>query len=91
MTAGTGVVYLTTTEAAKRMQLSEDYVSRLCAKGALRAAKVGNKWRIHPDAVDEFLKAEPDPDAVRAARPDLTKKQQRAVDQRVAAAFGLTP
>lgn len=84
----TGVEYLTVTEVAKRIRMSADYVSRKCNEGAIRAAKLGNTWRIPADAVDEFLATDPEPDAFAKARPDLTKKQKRAVDQRVAAAYG---
>lgn len=84
--------YLSVGEVAEVIGMSADYVSRKCNDGAIRAVKLGNTWRIPRDAVDEFMRTEsPDPEAVTRARPDLTARQRRAVEQRMAAAGHRTP
>lgn len=71
--------WLTTAEVAETIRMSENYVSRLCDSGQVRAKKLGNQWRISDEALAEFMaggKAE-------ATRPErLTKKQRIAVEQR---------
>lgn len=73
--------WLTTAEVAETIRMSENYVSRLCDAGQIRAKKLGNQWRISDVALDEFMagggKAEP-----ARVREPLTKKQRIAVEQR---------
>lgn len=47
--------YMTTAEVAKIIRTSEDYVSRKCASGEIRAKKIGRTWRITREAVAAFM------------------------------------
>lgn len=74
--------YLTTAEVAREIRMTPEYVSRKCHSGELRAAKLGNTWRIPVAAVTEFMATrapEPPPEPVQRK---LTPKQRRAVAQR---------
>lgn len=91
MTTQTKAFY-TVAEFADAIGMSAIYVSRKCHSGAIRAAKLGNVWRIPAQSLAEFMATDaPEPEALAAARPDLSAKQKRAVDQRIAAAYGITP
>lgn len=72
--------WMTTAEVAETIRMSENYVSRMCDSGQLRAKKLGNQWRISDEALAEFMaggKAAP-----ARVREPLTKKQRIAVEQR---------
>lgn len=72
--------FLTTAEVAETIRMSENYVSRMCDSGQIRAKKLGNQWRISEEALAEFMsggKAAP-----ARVREPLTKKQRIAVEQR---------
>lgn len=71
--------FLTTAEVAETIRMSENYVSRLCDSGQIRAKKLGNQWRISDEALDEFM-ADGKTETTRPER--LTKKQRIAVEQR---------
>lgn len=47
--------YLTADEVAEVIRKSPDYVRRLCASGELPARKLGNEWRIHAAALEQFM------------------------------------
>lgn len=48
--------WLTPAQAADRLpRLSEVWFRRECRKGSLRASRVGGKWLIPTDAIDELL------------------------------------
>lgn len=67
--------YLTAAEAAEIIRTSDDYVSRQCRAGVIKAKKVGHEWRIHRDALAAFMLDEtPAP----ATRNRLSARQQRA-------------
>lgn len=44
-------------EVARFLNVSTKTVYRLLDRGELTAVKVGARWRIHPDAVREYLEA----------------------------------
>lgn len=44
------------TAVAAVLDITDREVRELCAKGELRAGKVGTKWRIHPDDLDAYIK-----------------------------------
>lgn len=77
--------WLTTRQVAERIQRSEEYVTRQCVAGTLKARKLGNGWRIKPEWLDTFM--EPASDAAKGSvEPDrLTTKQKRALAKRGAA------
>lgn len=41
---------------AEVLDCTEREVRDLCAKGELRAGKLGTKWRVHPDDLDAYVK-----------------------------------
>jgi len=47
--------YLTTTEAARRLQRSSEWVSQLVASGRIIGHKVGNRWRIDADSLETYI------------------------------------
>lgn len=69
--------WLTTREVAEEIKKSENYVSRQCNAGNLRATKLGNEWRISREALDEFMGG-----TVPPARPRMSRRQRIAVEQR---------
>lgn len=71
--------WLTTAEVAETIRMTENYVSRLCDSGQIRAKKLGNQWRISDEALGEFM-ADGRTESTRPER--LTKKQRIAVEQR---------
>jgi len=49
--------YLTIAEAAQKINLSRNYVSRLCGEGRFEGAvKVGRAWLIPAEAVEAYSK-----------------------------------
>lgn len=76
--------FLTTAEVAETIRMTENYVSRLCDSGQIRAKKLGNQWRISDEALAEFMAG----GKTETTRPDksddqrMTKKQRIAVEQR---------
>ncbi len=49
------MVYLTVTDVAKQLQVSEDTVRRWLKSGKLVGLKFGKDWRIDPDDLKAFL------------------------------------
>lgn len=47
--------WLLTEEVAAFLRVDREWVSRQCAKGALKATKLGQHWRIHRDDLDAFM------------------------------------
>jgi excisionase family DNA binding protein len=43
-------------EASKILQYNEEYLRRLIKAGVVKASKVGRKWIIKKEVVEEFLK-----------------------------------
>lgn len=39
------------------LDITDREVRELCARGELRAGKVGTKWRIHPDDLDAYIES----------------------------------
>lgn len=66
--------YLTVAEVADRIHMTEDYVTRQCKAGALKAKKLGNTWRIHVANLEAFML---DDSPAPAARQRLSARQQR--------------
>ena len=50
--------YLTPADVAARLRLQPRTVAAYCRTGKIRAQRVGNRWRITPDAVTEYLEGE---------------------------------
>ena len=48
--------YLTVEDVAKKLDITEEWVRDLIARKEIEAVKVG-KWRIKPEAVEDFLKS----------------------------------
>lgn len=66
--------WLTCEQVGTEIGMSADYVARQCKAGHLRAKKLGTEWRIHPDAIREFMdETAPAP----AARERLSARQLR--------------
>lgn len=63
--------YYTTAEAGLIIKESADQVRRRCAKGQIRAKRLGNSWRISEDDLTEFMSGPP----TRSPRKRLTKRQ----------------
>ena len=59
--------YSTPSEVAARLRVSTDTVMRLLRTEQLRGEKVGRQWRIHEDAVREYLKGSKANKAARGA------------------------
>lgn len=74
--------WLTTRQVAEMIQRSEEYVTRQCVAGNIKARKLGNGWRIKPEWLDEFM--EPGGEAPAAQPRTLTAKQRRGVARRSA-------
>lgn len=48
--------WLSTREAARRLRLSRKHVGYLARTGALPAVKVGHRWRVTEQAVDDYAR-----------------------------------
>lgn len=66
--------WLTTAEVAALIRTDDEYVRRQCKNGALKATKLGTGWRIHRDAVDQFMAA---PAGVPPTRKRTSARQKR--------------
>lgn len=66
----------TVEEVAAELGVNPEYVRRQCKNGALVGTKLGNKWRIHDDAVKAFMAAGKKP-ASQPGRGKDTKKSAR--------------
>lgn len=66
--------YLTVAEAAKTIGMTEDYVTRQCHAGAIKAKKLGNTWRIAQTNLDAFML---DQSPAPSTRKRLSARQQR--------------
>lgn len=66
--------YLTCEQIAEQVGKSADYWRRQCANGALKAKKLGNEWRVHRAALEQFMGA---PGAAPATRKRLSARQLR--------------
>lgn len=69
-------IYLSCADVAEQIGESVQNVRRRCLRGQIAAIKLGDKWRIHPDAVEAFMQptnqhAEP--------KRKLTARQRRRV------------
>ena len=59
---------LTPAQVAEMTQLTVETVQEKCRVGELRATKPAGRWRIYPDALEEWLRAcEPEPGVVTPA------------------------
>ncbi len=47
--------YLTVSQAAKKLDITEEWVRDLIAKKEIKATKVG-RWRIKPEDLEDFIK-----------------------------------
>ena len=47
--------YLTTTEAARRLNRSSEWVSQLVTAGRIEGHKVANRWRIDADSLEAYI------------------------------------
>lgn len=50
------IVIITTKEAAQWLQVSESTIKRYINSGELKAAKIGNSWRIREESIIDFVK-----------------------------------
>ncbi|MEO6604323.1 MAG: helix-turn-helix domain-containing protein [Aeromicrobium sp.] len=84
--------FLTVREVAEKIRMTEDYVTRVCNSQDLKGVKLGNVWRISPEALDAFMTPRP---VAKTATPDAeqrpsgkvareTKKRAGRTTQRVA-------
>ena len=48
--------YLTVSDVAKRLCITEEWVRDLIAKKEIKATKIG-RWRVMPEDLDEFIKS----------------------------------
>ena len=47
--------YLTTTQAARRLNRSSEWVSQLVTAGRIKGHKVANRWRIDADSLETYI------------------------------------
>jgi len=47
--------FLTVSEVAELLRVSDETVYRLCRRGELKASRAGIQWRIKRTSVDEYL------------------------------------
>ena len=47
--------YLTTTQAARRLQRSSEWVSQLVVAGRIKGHKVANRWRIDAASLEAYI------------------------------------
>ena len=47
--------YLTTTEAARRLNRSSEWVSQLVTAGRIEGRKINNRWRIDADSLEAYI------------------------------------
>lgn len=50
--------WLTTRQAATRMNITTGHVRQMCIDRVLRAMRIGDRWYIDPDAADDYKKYE---------------------------------
>ena len=48
--------YLTTTQAALRLEITVDAVKQYCHRGKLQAMKVGRQWMISKKEIERYSK-----------------------------------
>ena len=48
--------YLTVSQVAKKLDITEEWIRDLIAKKEIKATKIG-RWRIKPEDLDEFIKS----------------------------------
>lgn len=74
--------YLTVEEVADEIRMHPEYVTRLCAAGTLRAKKLGNRWRIHPEDLAAFMRgADAQAPAAQPREKRLTARQARQLQR----------
>ena len=56
MPADSGSSVLTIDELAKYLKISKSTLYKLAQEGSVPAQKVGEHWRFHKEAVDEWLR-----------------------------------
>lgn len=66
--------YLKTAEVAAVLRMGEEWVSRQCAAGNLKAKKLGTEWRINEADLALFMSG---PEPVPSPRPGRTARQRR--------------
>jgi len=48
--------YLTVSEVAKKLDITEEWVQDLISRKEIKAVKIG-QWKIKPEDLDEFIKS----------------------------------
>jgi excisionase family DNA binding protein len=48
--------YITTPQAAKRSELSKNYIATLLRRGKLEGFQLGRDWFVYTDSLEKFLK-----------------------------------
>lgn len=73
-----GVTLLGVADAARRLDVTADWVRKLCRRGSLPgAALVGQTWVIPQEALDEFQRRGPLP----RGRPSKARRQPPRTEQ----------
>lgn len=70
--------YLSAADVAEEIGESVEQVRRRCKSGQIAATKLGDKWRIHPDAVDAFMRPNNVVTTPRPSRLSARQKRRRA-------------
>jgi excisionase family DNA binding protein len=65
--------YITTSEAAKRSNLSGIYLAQLARQGKLEGFRLGREWFIYSDSLEQFL-ATPRKPGPRGPRKPLSEE-----------------
>ncbi len=81
--------FLTVREVAEKIRMTEDYVTRVCNSQELKGVKLGNVWRISPEALDEFMT--PRPVAAKSAAKDGDQRHSGKVARETKKRAGRTP
>lgn len=67
--------HITTSEASKRSDLSQGYLTQLLREHSLEGFQMGREWFIYTDSLEKFL-ATPRKSGPKGPRKKATQKQQ---------------
>lgn len=73
------LIGMTIEEAARSLRVSARTIQDMVARGELPARMVGNKWRISPKALDEWLAG----DGVKPSKPRKRANKAEAEEEKM--------
>src|SRR4051812_29559995 len=76
-----GVRYVAAAEAGAQVNLSRDYIAKLCREGKVRGRRIGKNWFVEIDSLSNFLGQNAEEKNSRNEKlSEQRKKEYRGVD-----------